>query len=38
MAKRAGAATARPFVWLGTLVSVAVFAPFAIGILIIQKR
>jgi uncharacterized membrane protein len=37
MAKRAGAADSTAFVWLGTLVSVAVFAPFAIGILIIQK-
>jgi drug/metabolite transporter (DMT)-like permease len=37
MAKRAGAADSTAFVWLGTLVSVAAFAPFAIGILIIQK-
>jgi len=37
MAKRAGAADSTAFVWLGTLVSVAAFAPFAIGIVIIQK-
>ena len=37
LAKRAGAADSTAFVWLGTLVSVAAFAPFAIGILIIQK-
>ncbi len=37
MAKRAGDADSTAFVWLGTLVSVAAFAPFAIGILIIQK-
>ncbi len=37
LAKRAGAADSTAFVWLGTLVSVAAFAPFAIGIVIIQK-
>jgi drug/metabolite transporter (DMT)-like permease len=37
MAKRAGAADSTAFVWLGTLVSVAAFAPFAVGILILQK-
>jgi len=37
LAKRAGAADSTAFVWLGTLVSVAAFAPFAVGILIIQK-
>ncbi len=37
LAKRAGAADSTAFVWLGTLVSVAAFAPLAIAVLIIQK-
>ena len=37
MAKRAGAADSTAFVWVGTLVSIAAFAPVAIGILVIQK-
>jgi len=37
LAKRAGAADSTSFVWLGTVVSVVAFAPFALGILILQK-
>jgi drug/metabolite transporter (DMT)-like permease len=37
LAKRAGAADSTAFVWLGTVVSVIAFAPFALGILILQR-
>lgn len=37
LAKRAGASDSTAFVWLGTIVSIVSFAPFAIGTLILQK-
>ena len=37
LAKRAGSSDSTAFVWVGTLVSVAAFGPFAIGILVLQK-
>lgn len=37
LAKRAGAADSTAFVWLGTMVSIVAFAPFALGILVLQR-
>ena len=37
MAKRAGGSDATTFVWLGTIVSIVAFTPFAIGACLLQK-